>query len=467
MKLPRNKWLGLIIVLAAPLLSIIDVFIINVAIPAIKIGVHANDAELQLVIAGYLLGYAGFLITGARAGDHYGKKHVFFWGMLGFTISSCLCAMAITPLQLNVMRFLQGTSASFMVPQAIAYIQILFTEPGERAKAYGLFGITLGVASVAGQILGGYLSDVHWIIQGWRLIFFINLPIGFITLVAAYYCLEETKTIKAGKFDYSGILILTLALFALIYPLIEGRQAGWPLWSILLILSSFLLFVYFYKNQEKKLKSANEPLVDMRLFKLKDFDIGLVAVFFHFMMHTSFLMISAIYIQNGLSISATDCGIYFIPAGTFFTISSSFAPRLTSRYGKKVLLVGLSIIFAALILQWIYLKPQGIRIIIPILLGTYGFGNGLVLPSLLNLTLMNVPVEYSGAAAGVYSTVQQTASALGISIIGGVFFYYKPSGWELAFIASVVSFIACLSLVALMLFLLPDTKKAISGASLE
>lgn len=162
----KNKWLELLIVLSAPLLSVIDVFIINIAIPAIKTGVRATDAEVQLVIAGYLLGYAAFLITGGRAGDHFGRKKVFFWGMLAFTVASCLCGLSTTPLQLNLTRFLQGLSASFMVPQTIAFIQILFTDKKERAKAVGLFGITLGVAAVIGQVLGGYFSDTHWAIAG-------------------------------------------------------------------------------------------------------------------------------------------------------------------------------------------------------------------------------------------------------------------------------------------------------------
>src|ERR1700761_6134209 len=193
MQKTNNKWLELIIVLSAPLLSVIDVFILNVAIPSIKKGVHATDAQVQLVIAGYLLGYAAFLITGGRAGDHFGRKKVFFWGMLCFTIASCLCGLSVTPLQLNLTRFFQGVSASFMVPQTIAFIQILFTEKKERAKAIGFFGITLGVAAVIGQVLGGYLSDTHWVIEGWRMIFFINLPIGILTLWATSRYVTETK----------------------------------------------------------------------------------------------------------------------------------------------------------------------------------------------------------------------------------------------------------------------------------
>jgi len=456
MNTPKNKWLELIIVLSAPLLSVIDVFIINVAIPAIKKGVHATDAEVQLVIAGYLLGYAAFLITGGRAGDQFGRKKVFFWGMLAFTVASCLCGLSMNPFQLNVTRFFQGLSASFMVPQTIAFIQILFTDAKERAKAIGMFGITLGIASVTGQVLGGYLSDTHWAIEGWRLIFFINLPIGIVTLWATQKYVTETKSNRGNKFDYSGILILTAALFCLIYPLIEGRENGWPLWSIGLMLLSFGIFTFFIYNQKRKLAANKNPLIDIRLFKIKDFNIGLIAVLFHFMLHTSYLLLSAVYLQNGLGVSAMQCGLYFILPGILFTLSSIMASKLILQFGKRVLQAGVLFMGITFVLQMIYLKPGAHPVVIMLLMGAWGLGNGLVLPSLLNIALRSVPAEYAGAAAGVYSTFQQTASALGVSIIGGIFFYFSGQGWEAAYSAGITAILVCIALVGLMLYLLPE-----------
>lgn len=458
MKEIKNKWLELLIVLSAPLLSVIDVFIVNIAIPVIKTGVHATDAEVQLVIAGYLMGYAAFLITGGRAGDHFGRKKVFFWGMLAFTVVSCLCALSMTPLQLNVTRFFQGVSASFMVPQTIAFIQILFTDTRERAKAVGLFGITLGVAAVIGQVLGGYLSDTHWVIAGWRLIFFINLPIGIITLWATHKYVTETKSNQSSKFDYMGVFILTAALFSLIYPLTQGREAGWPLWSILLILLSIVLFGYFIYNQKKKLATENVPLIDVRLFKIKDFNIGLIAVLFHFMLHTSYLLLSAVYLQKGLNVSASVSGLYFIFPGILFILSSVLASKLIVRFGKRVLQVGVLLLALAFILQ-IQLWKTGVHpAIIIALMGLWGFGNGLVLPSLLNIVLKSVPAHYAGAAAGIYSTFQQTASALGVSIIGGIFFYFSQEGWQNAYKAGIIAILICVVLVGIMLYILPEEK---------
>jgi EmrB/QacA subfamily drug resistance transporter len=467
MKNTQNKWLELAIVLSAPLLSVIDVFIINVAIPAIKKGVQATDGEIQLVIAGYLLGYAAFLITGGRAGDHFGRKKVFFWGMLFFTIASCLCGLSVNAFQLNITRFFQGLSASFMVPQTIAFIQILFTDPKERAKAIGMFGITLGLAAVIGQVLGGYFSDTHWFIEGWRLIFFINLPIGIATLWATYKYVNETKINHEGKFDYSGIVILTLALFCLIYPLIEGREKGWPLWSIILLVASVGFFAYFIHNQKQKLAANRNPLIDVRIFQIKDFNLGLLAVLFHFMLHTAYLLLSAVYLQNGLGISAMDCGLYFILPGVLFTGSSVMASKLILRFGKRVLQVGTLILGIAFLLQMQFLKPGVDSLVIILLMGAWGLGNGLVLPSLLNIALRNVPPAYAGAAAGVYSTFQQTASALGISIIGGIFFYFSKQGWQIAYSAGLIAILVCVVLVSLMLYLIPETKRSVASVTQE
>ncbi|WP_312789669.1 MFS transporter [Sphingobacterium sp.] len=465
MKEIKNKWLELVIVLSAPLLSVIDVFIINIAIPTIKKGTHATDGEMQLVIAGYLMGYAAFLITGGRAGDHFGRKKVFFWGMFAFTITSCLCGMSESALQLNITRFFQGMSASFMVPQTIAFIQILFTDVKERAKAFGLYGITLGTAAVIGQVLGGYLSDLHGMIEGWRLVFFINLPIGALTLWATYRYVTETPKHESTKFDYSGILILTLALFALIYPLIQGREAGWPLWSFGLLLLSGLLFLWFSYDQKRKLANGAVPLIDVRLFQIKEFNMGLAAVLFHFMLHTAYLLLSAVYLQNGLGVSALDSGLYFIIPGILFILSSVLASRLIIRFGKKVLLVGVVLLFAAFYLQMLLWEPASGPVVVIGLMGIWGLGNGLVLPSLLNIALQNVPLAYAGAAAGIYSTFQQTASALGVSIIGGVFFYYSKDGWQQAYHFGTIGLLICTFMVGLILLLIPAKKSIRESAS--
>lgn len=456
-----SPWLSLMIVLTAPLLSVIDIFIINVAMPAIKTGVHANNAQVQLVIAGYLLGYASFLITGGRSGDHYGRKKIFTWGMIGFTIFSCLCGVSQTPLQLNSMRFLQGVSAAFMVPQAIAFIQVLFSDPKDRSRAFGWFGITLGMASIIGQVLGGYFSGSHFFVDGWRLIFLINLPIGIVSLLAARFFLPETVKHKGTKLDLSGVVILTVGLFFLIFPLIQGRQSGWPWWSFALLALSIIVFVYFFYDQKRKKAAGRSPLVDEGLFSFKDFNIGLGAVLFHFMLHTCYLFLSALFLQNGLGITPLVAGLYFVAPGILFTISSIVAGKLIPKYGTTVVQVGVVVILITFALQIVYFKTGAGVFALFALQALYGLGNGLVLPSLLNITLRSLPPTYAGAAAGVYSTVQQTASALGICLIGGLFFYLsdKFHSVQTAYHYALVVQIVCCLLVGIMLLCLPRLVK--------
>ncbi|SDS72096.1 drug resistance transporter, EmrB/QacA subfamily [Mucilaginibacter mallensis] len=422
-KLKASRWFALLIVLAAPFLSLMDIFIVNIAIPAIRKGLHSSDAELQIVIAGYLLGYASFMITGGRAGDHFGRKKIFLWGMAVFTLASCWCGLSRSAFELNTARFLQGGSASFMVPQTISYIQLLFTEPKDRAKAIGTFGLILGLASMLGQFLGGFFTYYHFAIAGWRLIFFINLPIGIAAMIAAWFFIEEIPLHIGAKFDLSGSVILSLALFALIIPIIQGRELGWPLWCVLGLILSFVLFAWFIVDQNKKLKEKKEPLVDLNLFKIRDLNIGLLCVLFCYMVYNSYLLISTLVLQNGYHFNALLTGCMFVMFGVGFSFSSFFAMRLVTKIGKTVLQAGTIVMMISLGLQIFMfsgsiIAPQ----IVFLLVLLHGMSAGWVMPPIMNVTLRSVPHHFAGAASGLYATVQQASGALGVSIIGGVFF---------------------------------------------
>ncbi|MBC9929112.1 MFS transporter [Chitinophaga qingshengii] len=452
-----NRWYALLIVLTAPLLYVIDIFIINIAIPTIKRSLHATDGEVQLVIAAYLLGSACFLITGGRAGDYLGKKKVFFWGMGWFTLTSCICGLCQTPLQLNIARFLQGVSSAFMVTQSIALIQVLFPVPEERAKAIGWYGITLSVAAIIGQMLGGYLAETDGVVEGWRLIFFINLPVGAAAMWAIDRYLPETATTAGVKFDYAGAAVLTLALGCLIYAITEGREQHWPWWSGVLLALFVGLSLVFVRIQQLKQGPDNGALINLALFAQPVFNLGLLAVLFHFMLHTAYLLMMAVYLQDGLGMSALACGASFIPHALLFMLSSVVASRLLVKYGKKVLLTGLLLIGIAFILQY---SCGDDRVTTVALIALYGLGNGMVLPFLLNIVLDKVPVQDAGAASGIFSTFQQTASGLGISIIGGIFFAVLPSGahangYMEALRYGLAAGTVCLVVVAGMLWALP------------
>jgi EmrB/QacA subfamily drug resistance transporter len=458
----KPKAIALAVILTAPLLYVIDIFIINMAIPAIKKGLNASDAAIQLVIAGYLLGSACFFIIAGRVGDYVGRKKVFFWGMLAFTLTSCICGMATNVLALNIARFLQGVSSAFMVTQSIALIQLLFAEPKERARAIGWYGITLSIAAIIGQMMGGYLADTHIIVEGWRLAFFINVPVGMLALWAIRRYLPETPGEPHNSgFDYYGAIAITLGLGTLIYSLTQGREQNWPLWSRALLLISVLVLLFFFHNQKRKSRSNRATLMNTGLFALKEFNIGLLAVLFHFMMHTAYLLMSAVYLQDGLRISALQCGACFIPHALLFMLSSAIAPRMLVRHGRNVLLAGLALILISFILQLFYFNSNTSFETATLLIGLYGLGNGLVLPFLLNVVLNGVPPQLAGVSSGIFSTLQQTASALGISIIGGVFYESVANSafnkYTIGLHNGLKAGMLCLILVALLLGFLPKT----------
>lgn len=422
-KLKSSRWFALVVVLTAPFLSLMDIFIINIAIPAIKTGLHASDASLQIVIAGYLLGYASFMITGGRAGDHFGRKKVFLLGMAVFTLASCWCGLSRSASELNIARFLQGGSASFMVPQTISYIQLLFTDPRDRAKAIGTFGLVLGLASMLGQFLGGVFTYYHFAIAGWRLIFFINLPFGIAAMIAAWFFIEETPLHAGAKFDLSGAAILSLALFALIIPIIHGRELGWPWWCVAGLLLSIVLFTCFIIDQKRKLDRKKGPLVDLNLFKIRDLNIGLLCVLVCYMVYNSYLLISTLVLQNGYHFSSLLTGCIFVMFGLGFSFSSFFAMRLVTKIGKTVLQIGTMMMIISVGLQILVFSQAAVdRQIVFLLILLHGMSAGWVMPPIMNVTLKSIPHRFAGAASGLYATVQQAAGALGVSIVGGIFF---------------------------------------------
>lgn len=408
-------------------LSVIDIFIVNVAVPSIKKGIHGSDTDIQLVIALYLLGYAVFLIAGGRAGDFYGKKKVYILSILLFTIASALCGISQTALQLNLARLAQGISAAFMVPQGISYIQVLFPDLKERAKAFGIYGTIAGTASVIGQLLGGLLPDTTLIAESWRLIFFINIPVGLFAAILAFKYLPDHKVNTQVRFDFSGAIILSISLAGLILPVIIGRELHWPLWSLLLLVVSIVMFYILFIDQKRKQKSGDDSLINFELFKFRDFNLGICASLLYFLVQDTYFLINTVLLQTGFGISSSKTGLFFVIQGLGYMFASLLSVRFVARYGKYVLISGILVMVLSLVCHIYFLKPDDInlQIILPVLF-TYGMGCGTVLSSLLTVTLKTIPPQFAGAASGTYSTFQQTAIALGIGCLGGIF--YKISG---------------------------------------
>ncbi|WP_316824957.1 MFS transporter [Pedobacter miscanthi] len=461
----NRKWFLFLIICSAIFLSVLDLFIVNVALPSIKAGVKGTDADMQFVMVMYIVGYASFLITGGRAGEYFGKKKVFLSGMLIFTIASLCCGFSQSATQLNIARFIQGISAAFMVPQGMAFIPDLFPDPKERIRILGIYGSIAGIASVAGQFLGGLIPDLQIIPQSWRLIFLINVPIGLMAVILGIKCLKELPLKITEKFDFKGGLLLMLTLTAFIYPLIQGRELGWPIWSIILLLVSMVLFVVFIYGQQLNIRTGKNPLINISLFKNFDFRMGLLVSLFYYLVQDSYFLINTVNLQSGMNVSSARTGMYFVCQGIGYVMASIFFTPLVARYGKYISLAGSVMMIMALVFHlMLFNSNDAPQLYIVIVLFIYGFGCGTILPSLMTVALKSIAEDKMGASSGIYLTLQQISVAIGVAIVGGVFFSQLHHStivtrFAVAYQKATLLNIGFLVVVSLLLLIMSKTKQ--------
>ncbi|KGM30594.1 MFS transporter, partial [Inquilinus limosus] len=244
-----RPWLGLAVMLAGPFMTVMDVMIVNVAIPSIRLGLGASYAEAELVVAGYSLAYAVALITGGRLGDLQGRRRMFVAGLIGFALTSALCGVATTAQTLLLARLLQGVAAALLFPQVFSLIRVTFPDPQDCARAFAALGVVLGLAAVAGQVLGGILVAADLWGLGWRPIFLLNIPIGLLAAIAAPRLIPADQVAPGQRLDLAGVALSALGLGLLLYPLIEGREAGWPAWSLAMLAAAVPVLAAFAWHQ--------------------------------------------------------------------------------------------------------------------------------------------------------------------------------------------------------------------------
>ncbi|WP_321475033.1 MFS transporter [uncultured Paludibaculum sp.] len=419
-----GRWRSLAVILAAAFLVGLDFFVVNVSIPSIRASLHATFAEVQLVIASYGLTYAVLLISGGRLGDIYGRKRMFMWGVVAFTLASLLCGLAPSPIFLIAARAIQGVSGAMLFPQVLSIMQITFPQ-NERAKAFGLFGTVIGTSSFSGNVLGGLLVSADLFGLSWRPIFLINLPIGLLTVLAAARVLKETRSPKARRLDLVGVALMTLALTLLLYPLIQGREAGWPLWAFVCLAAFLPVMAVFVRYEQRVTAGGGSPLVELSLFHDPAFVTGLFSGVCFFSGAAAFFLIFTIFLQNGIGYSPRDAGLTFAWFAIAFLGSSLASVRVQPRLGSRIINLGAALMITGLSsLLWLT-ASRGPALagldLAPILL-VYGTGQGFVMPTLISTILINIKGHDAGSASGVLSTVQQVSFATGVAVIGTVFF---------------------------------------------
>jgi EmrB/QacA subfamily drug resistance transporter len=420
---PR-RWAALIVLLLAAFMSLLDVSIVNIAIPSIQRGLHATYADVQWALAGYTLAYAIVLITGGRLGDMFGRKRLFLAGVVGFTAMSALCGAAQGPGMLIACRVVQGAMGAIMIPQVLAVIQVSFP-PGERIKALAGYGATAGLGTVSGPLIGGLLVTHNVLGLGWRTIFLINVPVGIVAVIAALLFVRESRAPDRTRLDLGGLALLTVATLLLLYPLVQGRQLGWPAWSFASMAASAPVFALFAGYELSRSRRGGSPLVEMRMFGQRSFSVGIAIAVTFFLGVASFALVLTLFLQEGLNFSALHAGLTFVPFSLGVLVSSGVAARLAPRLGRTVTMAGALVMAAGMAgLIWtVHQAGPGVSTwqLVPGMTAV-GFGMGAVLAPLADILLAGVRRQDAGSASGVLNTGFQIGNSIGLALIGVIFF---------------------------------------------
>lgn len=452
----RRRWFMFAILLVGAFLPPLDFFIVNVALPSIQEELGTVSSAEQLVISSYATLYAVTLITGGRLGDLYGRGRMFFLGLVGFATASLLCGIAASPWVLISGRALQGVTAAVMAPQALASVQAIFPE-SEKPLALSLYGAVFGLASVVGQALGGILISLNLMGLGWRAIFLVNLPIALLVILFGIPVLKETRARHASKLDLGGTALSMVTLGALIVPLIEGREAGWPLWAWLSMAAVPLLAWLFWRYETRLHQAGGAPLLNPAVLQAPGLGRALLVALSFYSIGVFFLLLS-IYLQGALNASALSAGLIFLPFGMGFLLgplSTAHGKRLLGDYVNSVGM-GLEVV-GFLALTWLVLatpiSAAPPSLLLAVILFVIGFGQGLAMPTLMRMVTGRVAPAYSGMIAGITSSTLQISTSLSVALIGGVFYtllgtHTDPAAITHAFTVSLLCIAACLALGA-------------------
>ncbi len=422
---PRTAWLALVVLLGGMFMSLLDTTIVNVALPTIRTSLDASESTLSWIISGYALAFGLVLIPAGRIGDRFGHKWVFFTGLAIFTAASVACGLAQNDIQLIVARVVQGLGGGIFFPPVTAFIQLLFP-PLSRGKAFAIMGAVIGVSSALGPLVGGVIIQALGEATGWRWIFAVNLPIGVAVLVAAAVLLPSGAEGKRASTDLIGLVLLAGALVAILVPLIQGQDEGWPLWTYLSVGGGVLLIFAFALWERRVAAAGREPLVPPHLFSHPSFTGGTILALVFFASFTSIFFTISLLWQAGLGHTALETGFVSVPFAIGNIIGASQSDRLAQRLGRTVLVIGVGMLTVGLAVLFVLLLVVPIAdltnwaLLGPLLVA--GLGSGLFIAPNARFIVATVDRTEAGAASGVIGTMQRIGAAAGIAVIGSVFF---------------------------------------------
>jgi EmrB/QacA subfamily drug resistance transporter len=420
---PR-RWLSLAILLIANFMNLIDVTIVNVALPSMREGLGATDSQIEWVVAAYVLAFALGLLPFGRLGDIVGRTQMFLWGAIAFTAASALCGLSGSIEMLIGARVLQGLGGAMMAPQVLAIATVTFPAE-ERGQAFSLFGLSAGLASVCGPILGGVLIDAQLFGMDWEPIFLVNVPLGIAAVAAGWFLIPQLPGHSELKIDYLGMVLFGLGIVGIVFGIVEGEPLGWPLWIFALIGAGLVLIATFYFWQRHRAQQGQSQLLNYDLLRNRDYMFGAFVVTIYASGIPGMFMIISLLLQSGFGFSPLQSGLTNTPFSVGVVLASFIAARFGSHYLRSRVaaagaMLGGGILWLHFIIagagdtinSWTFLPPLLIA----------GVGLGIGFSSLFQLVLRNVPPRDAGAGSGALQAFQQVGGAIGIAIVGQIFF---------------------------------------------
>jgi EmrB/QacA subfamily drug resistance transporter len=419
-----RKWWTLIVVCIATFMLLLDITIVNVALPAIERDLNADFADLQWVIDAYALTLAAMLLTGGSLSDLFGRRLIFVIGVAIFTVASLLCALAGTPTVLNLARALQGVGGAFMFSTALALLASAYQGP-DRGTAFGVWGAVTGASVAVGPLVGGVLTDGI----GWEAIFLVNVPIGIATILLAFARVEESQAPSGGRIDWPGLFTFSGALFALIFGLIRGNPEGWGSPLIVGCFTAALVLGVAFLLVER---SSDHAMLDLSLFAKPAFDGASIAAFVLSASMFSMFLYLTLYIQNILGYTPLESGLRFLPVTLLSFIIAPISGKMAERVGIRWFMgAGLACVgIGLLLMRGLQPGDDWTALLAGFLVA--GGGIGLTNPALATAAVGVVEPQRAGMASGINSTFRQVGIATGIAGLGAIFQHVVASSFEAA-----------------------------------
>jgi len=419
-----KRWTALAVMMLANFMNLLDVTIVNVALPSLQSELGATSSQIEWVVAGYVLVFALGLLPFGRLGDVRGKKQVFLVGVGAFTLASLLCGLAPDIGWLVAARLLQGAGAAVMTPQVLAIAQMMFP-PKERAAAFSLFGLSAGLAAVSGPILGGWLIALDLFDLGWRPIFLINIPVGIMTILLGLRLIPALAPKPGLKNDFGGIALAAVTIFCVIFPLIEGRGFGWPAWCFVMLAFAIPFGIAFALWERRQHRMKAPELLPVALMKNRNYVIGSLMTATFFSTLPGFFLILAMFLQRGYGLTPLQSGLTTVPFSVGIFVASLISGRLGNITPRVRVVVGVVMVAVGMGLLRMEIQTVGDSIDRMALLPWFllsGLGMGIAIAPMFQLVLAGVAPQDAGGGSGALQAIQQVGSALGIAIVSEIFF---------------------------------------------